>query len=122
MTEEIIREPIDVDEKIGVVFGGKHTEVTIGDLQEELEVLRSKHMQQHWVDLKLKLEHTGERKNGLQFVLYGVRKETEDEALTRVKKQEAELAFIDQQKWKEYQRLKRYFDEKKKASEEQLTN
>lgn len=115
---EIIREPIDVDEKIGVVFGGKHTEVTVTDLLEELELLKSKHMQQHWTDLKVKLEHTGERKNGLQFVLYGVRKESEDETQARVKKQEAEQAFIDQEKWKEFQRLKRYFDDKKKAKEE----
>jgi len=119
MSDEINKDPIDVDERLSTIFGGKDTELPVLELIDTLTELNKKHMQEKWTSVKVSLVHSGE-KDGLTLDLLGVRSESKDETEARVERQEQEAKFVFDEKWKSYKSLRKFFKEhkEKKAAED----
>lgn len=108
MSDEIVREPIDVDEKVDSLTFNLADKVPTSEVIERLEELKTRYLRQVYTDVKMSLERRS--KEEIDIVLYGSRKESKEECASRVAQEENKAKFIREQQLKEYLRLKRLFE------------
>ena len=108
MSEEISKDPIDVDEKVDKITFHIEDKIPTSEVIRRLDEFKTKLLRQKYTDVKMGLERRS--KEEIDIVLFGSRQEDKDETSARVAQEEAQAKFIKEQQLKEYLKLKRLFE------------
>lgn len=108
MSEEINKDPIDIDEKVDKITFHIEDKIPTSEVISRLDEFKTKLLRQKYTDVKMGLERRS--KEEIDIVLFGSRQEDKDETSARVAQEEAQAKFIKEQQLKEYLKLKRLFE------------
>jgi len=100
--------PIDVDERLEETTFKLDERRSADDMIALLEEAKRKHLKLRWTNVKVGLERRS--KEEIDLVIFGSRKESQDEANLRIAREKQEQKFKEDQELKEYLRLKRKFE------------